>query len=246
MLNDILTVLWKEWKEILAMQRGNARIGWINQLLVIVIFGIFLPLQNGRGWVQSPVVLVYWVWIPLFLVTTLVADSFAGERERHTLETLLASRLPDQAILLGKVLAAISYACVITWVSLLVGLIVVNVAYGAGELLLFPPAVLVVGLVLTLLGGGLSASAGVLVSLRAQTARQAAQTMSLFTLVVVFVPIVGLQLLPQATRRELLDALSSAGPGVVLAGVLVGLALLDCVLLAIAIARFQRSRLILD
>jgi ABC-type Na+ efflux pump permease subunit len=35
----------------------------------------------------------------------MITDSIAGERERQTLETLLASRLPDRAILLGKVAA---------------------------------------------------------------------------------------------------------------------------------------------
>ena len=36
---------------------------------------------------------VMWMWFSLLLVINVVADSFAGERERHTLETLLASRL---------------------------------------------------------------------------------------------------------------------------------------------------------
>ena len=246
MIGDILTVMWKEWKEIWAMQRGNTRMGWLNQLLIVGVFGIFLPLQNGRGWVQSPVVLIYWTWVPLFLVTTIIADSFAGERERHTLETLLASRLPDQAILLGKVAAAISYACAITWISLLAGLVVVNVAYGAGQILLFPPIVLIAGLVLTVLGGGLSASAGVLVSLRAQTARQAAQTMSLFILALIFIPVFGLQMLPATTRAELINLLSTTGTGGLLLIVLVLLVALDGVLLALAMARFQRAKLILD
>ena len=246
MIGDILTVMWKEWKEIWAMQRGNTRMGWLNQLLIVGVFGIFLPLQNGRGWVQSPVVLIYWTWVPLFLVTTIIADSFAGERERHTLETLLASRLPDQAILLGKVAAAVSYACAITWISLLTGLVVVNVAYGAGQILLFPPIVLIAGLVLTVLGGGLSASAGVLVSLRAQTARQAAQTMSLFILALIFIPVFGLQMLPATTRAELINLLSTTGTGGLLLIVLVLLVALDGVLLALAMAHFQRAKLILD
>lgn len=246
MISDISTVMWKEWKELLVMQRGNARMGWLNQLLIIGVFGIFLPLQNGRGWVQSPVVLIFWTWVPLFLVTTIIADSFAGERERHTLETLLASRLPDQAILLGKVAAAVSYACAITWISLLVGLVVVNIAYGAGQILLFPPIVLIAGVALTVLGGGLSASAGVLVSLRAQTARQAAQTMSLFILALIFIPVFGLQMLPAATRAELVNLLSVAGTSGLLLIVLVLLIALDGALLALAISRFQRAKLILD
>ena len=40
----------------------------------------------------------------------MIADGIPGERERHTLETLLASRLSDRSILLGKVMAAVPTA----------------------------------------------------------------------------------------------------------------------------------------
>jgi hypothetical protein len=86
----------------------------------------------------------------------------------------------------------------------------------------------------------------VLVSLRAQTARQAAQTMSLFILALIFIPVFGLQMLPVTTRAELINLLSTTGTGGLLLIVLVLLVALDGVLLALAMARFQRAKLILD
>lgn len=59
------------------------------------------------------------MYFPLVLTLTMVADSFAGERERHALETLLASRLSDRAILLGEAAALTSYG----WLFGLVGAI---------------------------------------------------------------------------------------------------------------------------
>lgn len=104
MIADFMTVMWKERKEVL--EQGGAR-GRMGLVIIVGAFGVFLPLQMGRARVESPVALVYWAWVPLFLVISVVADSFAGERERHTLESLLAARLSDRTILFGKAGAAI-------------------------------------------------------------------------------------------------------------------------------------------
>jgi ABC-2 type transport system permease protein len=108
MINDITTIIWKEIKEIF-LQRPNFRGGWAGLLVLLAVFGIFIPLQSGPAWVSSPANLAIWSWVPYLLVSGVVADSFAGERERHTLETLLASRLSDRAILFGKIGAALVY-----------------------------------------------------------------------------------------------------------------------------------------
>ena len=63
-----------------------------NFLLVLVaLFGIVLPLRAGEQWVGQPVGVGISLMIPLVLVASWAADTFAGERERHTLETLLAT-----------------------------------------------------------------------------------------------------------------------------------------------------------
>jgi ABC-2 type transport system permease protein len=243
MIADVVTVMWKEWKEILL--QGGRRGTW-NLLLFVGIFGLFMPWQFGRTWVTSPISLVYWAWVPLFLVTVVIADSFAGERERHTLETLLASRLPDRAILLGKVGTAVVYGWGLAMVSMLVGLVTVNVLHGHGELLLYSPGVGVSIVILSLLAAGLAAGAGVLISLRASTVRQAQQTLSFVIMAVLFVPIYGVQALPLEIRKRIVEAFAQAGATQTILSVMLILTLMDIGVLAAAMARFQRARLILD
>lgn len=243
MITDIITILWKEWQEILGGVSGRSR--W-SPLIFIGVFGLFMPLQFGRMWVESPTMLLYWAWVPLFMVNAVVADSFAGERERHTLETLLATRLSDQAILWGKIAAAISYGVGISWLSLLVGLVTLNLSEGAGELLLFAPDIAVSILVFSLLSSGLAAGVGVIVSLRATTVRQAQQTLSIAVMILLFVPIFGLRQLPVAWTARLLQTLNEVGIMPIIGIVALVLLLLDVALFAAALARFRRARLILD
>ncbi|MGA9351035.1 MAG: ABC transporter permease subunit [Anaerolineae bacterium] len=245
MIADVWTVMWKEWKEIF-LQRGSLRGGAWNLLLMIGVFGVFLPLQTGRAWVESPIGLIYWAWVPLFLVTSVIADSFAGERERHTLETLLASRLSDRAILFGKVGAAVGYGWGLTMVGLLVGLVTVNLAHGRGELLLYPAAVFLGIVGLSLLAAGLVAGAGVLVSLRAATVRQAAQTLSIAIMLLLFVPVFGVQALPVEWKARLAQAVMGANVVQIVLVAVAVLIVLDLGLLAAAMARFKRARLILS
>lgn len=244
MIADVWTVARKEFKEILAMGGGGRR-GWIGQLFFLGVFGILLPAQSGRAWVESPLLLVSWGWLPFLLAVQVVADSFAGERERHTLETLLASRLPDRAILFGKLAAVVGYACGATWLALAAGIVTVNVVAGQGRLLFYPPLTFAGILAFSLLGSGLAASAGVLVSLRAATARQAAQSMSLVMLLL-FSPVFIFGFLPieiQARVFGRLTQIDLTQAALLAFGVLL---VLNAVFIAAALARFQRARLILD
>ncbi|MDA8216964.1 MAG: ABC transporter permease [Dehalococcoidales bacterium] len=247
MIGDIWTVAWKEWKHLFA--QGGRRGGLLSMLVFVGVFGVFLPLQTGRDWVASPLGLVYWAWVPLFLVIGLIADAFAGERERHTLETLLASRLSDKAILFGKVVAAMGYGWGMALAGLILSLITVNVAYAGGGLLLYSPEVAVAAVVLSLLTAGLAAGAGVLVSLRAATVRQATQTMSIATMLLLFVPVFGIQALPQDVQLRLVQTVMGVGTGsiwLLILGASAVLIVIDAALLAASVARFKRAQLILD
>jgi ABC-2 type transport system permease protein len=244
MTGDAWTMAWKEWKELLAPQ-GRFRGGAMNLLLLLGIFGIAMPWQFGRAWVESPMMLLYWGWVPLLLLSNVVVDGFAGERERHTLETLLATRLPDRAILFGKIGAAVAYALAIAAASLLLGVVTVNVVVRPERLLLYPPATLVGALVMNLLGAALIAGLGVLVSLRSASVRQAGQLMGIAVLLVGFAPVMGIRAVA-AYWRSHGHAVTAADTAL---AVLVGLALFilfDTSLIAAAVLRFRRSRLLLD
>ncbi len=243
MIADILTVMSKDLKEILSQGGGRGKFGL---LIFAAVFGIFLPLETGKAWLVEPILLVYWAWIPLFLVSTVIADSFAGERERHTLETLLASRLSDRAILLGKISAAIVYGWGLSIACVLMGVITVNLFYGKGTFIFYSWDVFLGIILISFLGSGLASCAGVLVSLRAATVRQAQQTLSIAILAIFFAMLLGLQALPDSWSTSLISGLS----GISLFGIIgiacIILLLLDLILLAAAAARFKRARLILD
>lgn len=246
-LGDILTVLWKEWKELPlnASDRGLVK-GPLGILIVIGVFGVMLPLQSGRAWVDSPMALLVWGWVPILLVSNVVAQAFAGERERHTLETLLATRLPDRAILLGKVAASASYGWSVTVICLLLGLISVNVAHWDGTPLLYSPVTWLGALVLLPLIALFAANLGVLVSLRSSTVRQAQQTLGIVSMVLVFGLGYGAQALPPAWQQAAFGLLMDGGSTMVVIALGVLLAAANAVVLLIAMSRFQRTRLILD
>lgn len=244
MIADILTVAGKELREILAFgdTRGRSK---YSLLVLLLIFGIVIPIQNGRDWVTSPINIMVWGWMPFLWVSGIVADLFAGERERHTLEALLATRLSDQSILFGKLLAALTYGFTLTWVIMIASLITVNIGFRDGGLLFYPLEMFAGALVFSLLISGLSACIGVLVSLRAGSVRQAQQAMSAGMLVL-FLPLMLIQFIPRTWLSAAENILQNVQP--VQIAIWLALFLLGVELILIAIARrlFQRSKLILD
>jgi ABC-2 type transport system permease protein len=245
MIQDILTIAGKELREILTFG-GDARgRGKYSLLILIGVFGVFFPLQSGREWVTSPMSIMVWGWMPFLWVSGVVSDLFAGERERHTLEALLATRLSDHAILFGKLLAALTYGFSLTWLVLLSSIVTLNIVYGREGLLFFPFWTTIGALVFSILVSGLSASIGVLVSLRAGSVRQAQQTMSIGMLVL-FLPFMLVQFIPRAWLETAGNILVSVEPIQIAVGLAVMLVVVEAMLIAIARMSFQRSKLILD
>jgi len=237
-MSDIMTMMWKESKELLFQG------GWRSLLFPLILLGIlgaYLPLQFGLQWLAlSPGELFLILWIPFYVIIVYIGDAIAGERERHTLETLLASRISDRAILLGKVLVTVGFAWGMALVSLLLSLMLVNLFRGNGSLTFYHPLdILLETLTLSLLTTFLGASAGVLISLCAATVRQAQQLLGVGSLVLIFGGIIILQMLP----TRFLSSLSYSQSLLLAIAVF---AVLDAILLAASLARFQRSRLILS
>jgi ABC-type Na+ efflux pump permease subunit len=61
--------------------------------------------------------LPFFLLIPLLMSGIITSDSFAGERERNTLEALLATPTRDWELLLGKILTPFVPALLVTWAS---------------------------------------------------------------------------------------------------------------------------------
>jgi ABC-type Na+ efflux pump permease subunit len=62
---------------------------------------------------------LFWI-VPVALTPAVAADSFVGERERFSLEPLLAAPIDTGQLLLGKLFAAVLPAIVGTWLGVLV------------------------------------------------------------------------------------------------------------------------------
>ena len=244
MIIDIITILRKELKELLIL-RSRFKGGLLGLVIYLGVFGIFLPLQSGISWVENPISLIYWSWMPFLLVSSVIADSFAGERERHTLETLLASRLSDLAILFGKISAAVLYGWGLTMTCVFLSLVTINLVFRKGPILIYPYNVALAIPVFSLLVSGLATGLGIIVSLRSGTVRQAQQTFSI-AFFLLFFPLFAIPLIPDEIKVNLLRFFLSTNLGT-LAILVAGLfAIIDLGLLFIAIGQFKRNRLILD
>lgn len=246
MIADIQAVMWKEWRELFATRGSALRNGPWNVVMALGVFGVFLPLQFAETWLTS-IWTVFWiVFVTSFWTVGYVADSFAGERERHTLETLLASRLPDAAILLGKLGAIVAYVWAQVLASLLLGALTVNVISWQGNFRFYAAPVALSAIGLGLLGAGLMAALGIFISMHAPTARQAQQRLLIPITLVMLLPSVGSLLVPADQQERLFRAVGAADVTLVVAVVLGVLLVVDAALIALALARFQRSRLVTD
>jgi ABC-2 type transport system permease protein len=245
MIRDVFTVAWKEWREF-RDQLFRLRRGGLSAVIIVVMLGIFMPLQMGELWLNSPLMLAYWPLLASGMVSTLIADAFAGERERHTLESLLATRLSDTAILVGKVAAAVLYGLLFTFANIVTGYVVLTIKnLGAGWVPVPVTQFLLVATLVVLACAALS-GVGVFISLRAATVRQAQQTLGIIMMVLLMGPFLFLQLLDPGDRLSLAARLTALGTERLVGWAILGLATAAVVVNALALARFKRGKLVLD
>jgi ABC-2 type transport system permease protein len=246
-MSDLTTVIWKEWREFRAQGDDLGR-GVVLAITcsLLVVAGATAALA-GAEFVRSPLLLVVSA-LPTIVVLGNVCDAFAGERERHTLETLLASRLSNESLLAGKIAVNVLYG----WAVALpvFGWCVVGANLPAlGKTVTVPTinSTLTVLVVLPL-GLVLGCTAGALVSLRAASVRQASSrlvTLGMgFFFLLVPVPAAIRILVPTAVldtyRMEATRHSAIASMAVLCAT----LAVADVVVLAFAWLIFRRQRMI--
>jgi len=123
---DVWTVVKKELKEIVVITSTRGHL--LSSAFLLGIFGFFIPYEQGEFYLRqtSTSLSLYIFLVPLLICSGLVADSFAGERERKTLESLLATRVPATALFAGKVLGIVVYTYVFLAVAILVSVIGAN------------------------------------------------------------------------------------------------------------------------
>lgn len=104
-MSDLGIMLWKELAETWANRRA------VRIFAVSVLFLGLLPALTMNA--HLPPQVATFIYLPYVLLTAMITAAQTGtdlvlrERTSHTLETLLASRLPDEAIFGGKVAAAV-------------------------------------------------------------------------------------------------------------------------------------------
>lgn len=170
--------------------------------------------------------------VPLMISSVIGADSFAGERERKTLEGLIYTPMTDMELYLGKMLAAWLPAVAVALLGGIAYSVVVNLA-GAGVMgrIFFPNAMwLVLLLWLAPAVAGLGLAAMVLVSARVKTFQEAYQMGGMVVL-----PIVALFI------SQFAGILYFSLPVVIVIGFLVWL--LDIALLTYGARTFERGEL---
>ena len=251
-------VAGKELREIVGA--GGGRKGLIRELLFIGIFGLFFPLTQAEAWLTGGVPAVFALMIPLFLVGPHVADSFAGERERGTLETLLATRLPDRSIYFGKIFAVCGYAWVVTLLILLASLLALNFGVessgarssdgGDMGLFVYPAFVWIAWGLGSIASGLLLAAIGTFVSLRSKTVRGAHQAMMIPLFVLILGGSFGIpalfRSLPPEIQARFTERLDGMPEVTVVLWAIGGLFVLDLLLLGLGARLFRRDRLISD
>jgi ABC-2 type transport system permease protein len=171
--------------------------------------------------------------MPLFIPVLISAQSVAGEKERRTIEPLLASPLTAGEIVLAKSLAAVLPAMVITLIAFVLFAVGVDVeAWPAAHRPLVPDAswlfaLLVLAPLLSFFGNTIT----VLVSSRVSDSRLAQQLAAL-----IVIPLLGLTAV-QFTGFVFL------GPAFyILLGLSIALA--DVALFAVAVRMFDRQRIL--
>jgi len=247
MISDIRTMIWKESKSLLRYQGRRSQL--VISLLTPLIVSIYFPTQLGMDWANGYFSLFVGIVIPLMVVGITVPDAIAGERERHTLETLLASRLPDRAILLGKILVSVLVGWCVTLLVFALSLIVLNVTHPEEGIIFYRSGVFLAQLASSLGMSLLVAGLGVLISMRAPTVQIAQQNLFTFLMVPMmllgFIPLIITQLGSEpGSLDNLRTFISQIRADQVVWSVIGFIYLVDAGFLLVGLTRFNRHRLV--
>jgi len=237
---DIWVVARKEFREQLQRRGEVFRYMWFA-----ILFGGVLPVANVINGRQV-LIIVSAPWLAyagVFIASSATLGAFFTERQRGTLESLLATPLPDVAIFVGKVIFSLFISLVSVAAAVVVEVVMVNLALrisphlraGFGGLFFTFPPVFYFALLVTLPTILVyTIGIGTLVSLRVDSVR----TANLFNILATFLLAVPIGLLTPLVRIgitwEFLTALSLV------------MVVVDVVVLWVAVRCFSRETAVLN
>ena len=176
----------------------------------------------------------FFLIIPLMASSVLASDSFAGEKERKTIEALLATPISDSELFLGKTMVSFVPAMAVTTLAFALYSVIVNaISFSVfGGRMLLPNLVwmlLIFGVAPTIALAGIGLT--VIISARVKGAREA-QQISALLLIPIFILLFG-----QASGAVVL------GPLVVMA--LIGLfVVIDALVIYLGVRLFHREEIL--
>jgi ABC-2 type transport system permease protein len=178
---------------VFGLRLGQEQLAELAPLLQALPEGMRNQLGDGPLLQQALVYLIEFQFASLFLIVPLMvaaviaADSFAGEKERKTLEALLYTPTTDLELYLAKLVAPWTAAMAVSLVGFVLHAVSANVAAGAeaGRLLVITPLWLVVVLWLSPAVAALGLGALVQVSARVRGFQEAYQLGGLIVLPIV-------------------------------------------------------------
>jgi ABC-2 type transport system permease protein len=193
MLGDAWTVTRKELVEIFGdpLSRRGAL---VQSAILIFGLGVMVPESMAPLWLAgSPDAIQLFLILPSIIAGGLAADAFAGERERRTLETLLATPLSDTSIVFGKAAAAILASFTASLIALLVSITTVQIVARPHYLFIPAPEIWAGVLLAAFASASLTTTIAIVLSLRIPVARSVQQMVA----VLFIVPILLLSMLSE-------------------------------------------------
>ena len=125
------------WVSVLApsmVNMGGTSLEQLNALIAQMPAGLQNQLAPYTAEQQTVIFFLVYLLAPMFLIvplmvaTVIAADSFAGERERRTLETLLYSPTTDRELFIAKLLSSWLAAVFIAFIGFLLYIVMANAA----------------------------------------------------------------------------------------------------------------------
>jgi ABC-2 type transport system permease protein len=169
-VSSFSALLKKELLEIGGYRHSRYGVGFQGAVFVVLL-GVFVPARNVSSFLGGdPASALFYAFLPGVLASSIAADAFAGERERQTLETLLATPLSERVILWGKLSAAVLFGMATAALGLAATVATVNAAAGPW---LPPLALLGASLGAALASALLMSSVAIVVSTMTPVARAA-------------------------------------------------------------------------
>ncbi|MHA1130068.1 MAG: ABC transporter permease subunit [Candidatus Helarchaeota archaeon] len=194
-MKKAIAVMKKDFSEI----KRNFQVFGV-MIILPIIFGVFYPVllffilpaviaeEPATAGFLISMFSSFFLLMSVTIPAVVASDSFAGEKERKTIEALLAAPISDSELFLGKVLVSFIPAVVLTYISATIYCILVDIAvYNLLGYIILPDAAFLFQMGLVPLFALLGIELTVFVSVRVKGFREAQQISGL-----IIIPVLGI------------------------------------------------------